>query len=71
MALTRKYDPDVTHHRAKVAGYVKVGNEEKAEHHRQELAEALIVAAAKDVAAQLPKLSPESRERVRALLGGA
>lgn len=71
VALKRRYDPEVTHHRAKVAGYVRVGDKERAEHHRQELADALIVAAAKAVAARLPELPPEKRERVRALLGGA
>lgn len=66
----RAYDPEVAHHRARVAGYTRVGDTENAERCRQELAQARIVAAARRVAAQLPELSPERLAEVRALLGG-
>lgn len=71
MAKPRLVDPDVGHFRGKIGISVLKGDEEAVEHYRRELADARIIAAAKAVAARLPELPPEKRERVRALLGGA
>lgn len=71
MALKRKTDRDVGHHVAMIMVACRTGNQEAAEHHRRELADARIIAAAKAVAAKLPELPPEKREQVRALLGSA
>jgi len=71
VALTRNVDPEVAKARSKIAVAVRLGNEEAAEQYRQELTDARILLAAQAVAARLPELSPEKREQVRALLGGA
>jgi hypothetical protein len=72
MASVRQIDPEVGKARSLVSNAVKSGlDDEIIEEYRQELAEARIIAAAKAVAARLPELPPEKRERVRALLGGA
>lgn len=72
MVTTRNVDPEVGKARGKLAVSVREGDEEAATLARQELHEAKIIAAAKKVAAQLPELTPEKREQVRALLlGGA
>lgn len=70
MASTRQVDPEVGHFRSKIGIASLKGDHEAAEHYRRELADARIIAAAKAVAAKLPELSPEKRERVRALLAG-
>lgn len=71
MARTRNDDHEVRSASGKLGNAILKGDDEAAEQCRQELHEAKIVAAAKRVAAQLPELSPEKRERVRALLDRA
>ncbi|MCM4080421.1 hypothetical protein [Paractinoplanes hotanensis] len=69
---TRNVDPEVGQARSKLAVAVLRGDEDEADLQRRELHDAKILAAAKAVAAQLPDLPPEKRERVRAILfGGA
>jgi hypothetical protein len=71
VALTRNVDPEVGTARGRLGIAVLKGDEQAVADCRQELHEAKIIAAAKAVAARLPELSPEKRDRVRALLGGA
>lgn len=70
-ATTRSVDPDVCKVRGRLGVAVREGDDEAADHYRQELHDLNIIAAAKKVAAQLPELSPEKREQIRALLAGA
>jgi DNA-directed RNA polymerase subunit F len=49
----------------------RTGDKENEKKYRQELHDLNVIAAAKRVVAQLPDVSPEKREQVRALLGGA
>jgi hypothetical protein len=71
VTITRNVDPEVGKARGKLGIAVLKGDEQAVEECRQQLHEAKIIAAAKAVAARLPELSPEKREHVRALLGGA
>lgn len=72
MAITRRVDPEVGHLRSKVAVSVLKGDDDAAARYRKELADARIIAAAKEVAARLPELPPEKLQAARAiLLGGA
>lgn len=71
MPATRNIDPEITKLRGRLGVAIRDGKKDLAERYRQELRDLVITAAAKKVAAQLPDLSPEKREQVRALLGGA
>lgn len=71
MSATRNIDPEIGRAKSLLGVAVRTGNEEAAEQYRQELHDLNIIAVAKRVAAQLPELTPEKREQIRALLGGA
>lgn len=64
-------DPEIGRAKALVGVAARTGDKEAERRYRQKLRDLNVIAAAKKVAAQLPELSPEQRERVRALLGGA
>lgn len=71
MPATRNVPPEIARLRGRLSGAVRRGDEEAARKYRQELRDIVVLAEAKKVAAQLPELTPEKREQVRALLGGA
>lgn len=69
--MRTKVDPDVVKVRGKLGTAVREKDAELEEKYRQELHDLNILVAAKRVAAQLPELTPEKREQIRALLAGA
>lgn len=69
--MRTKVDPDVVKVRAKLGTAVREKNADLEAQYRQELHDLNIIVAAKRVAARLPELTPEKREQIRALLGGA
>lgn len=71
MPATRNTDPVVTALKGRLGAAVRDGNKEAAARYRQELADIVVTAEAEKIAARFPDMSPEKREQVRALLGGA
>jgi hypothetical protein len=68
----RNTDPEVNKLKSLLSNAVKSGKPDTVVlQYRRELREANIIAAAKKVAARLPELTPEGRERVRSLLSWA
>lgn len=69
---TRNYDPEVARLSGLLGPMIRDDRpEDEVDQVRRELADARILAAAKDVAAKLHELPPEKREYARALLAGA
>lgn len=71
MPTTRNIDPEIGRARALVGVAARTGDKEAEKRYRQELHDLNMMAWAKKVAAGLPELTPEKREQIRALLGGA
>lgn len=71
MRTTRNVDPEIGRARALLGVAVRLGNDQEAEHKRQELRDLVMLNTAEKVAAALDDLTPEKAERIRALFGGA
>jgi len=68
---TRNIDPEIGRVKALLGVAARTGDKEAEKQYRQELHDLNNIAAAKKVVARLPDMTPEKREQVRALLGGA
>lgn len=71
MPNSRNVDPQIARHGGRKAAAIRHGNTEEAAAADQDLREALLAKAIRDLAGKIPPLTDEQRTRLAALLHGS